>query len=188
MKKSIVIFTLLFTVLVAFSQTKTITGKVTDENGFPVRDASVTIKETQSGVTTDANGNYSIPVDGRARKIVYSFVGKAPEEITIGNRSVINVTLKQEESAMKEIIVVAYGTQNKKRVTGAIGKVDGSELENKPFTSVDQMLQGKVARPVINFANWTARWNSADSHTWHRLNFGRGSAVIRCGWRTHQYG
>ena len=145
MKKSIVIFTLLITAMVAFSQTKTITGKVTDENGFPVRDASVTIKETQSGVSTDANGNYSIPVDGRARKIVYSFVGKAPEEITIGNRSVINVTLKQEENAMKEIIVVAYGTQNKKRVTGAIGKVDGSELENKPFTSVDQLLQGKVA-------------------------------------------
>lgn len=145
MKKSVFIFTLLFSVLVASSQTKTISGKVTDENGFPVRDASVTIKETQSGVTTDANGNYSISVEGRAKKIIYSFVGKVPEEITIGNRSVINVTLKQEESAMKEIIVVAYGTQNKKKVTGAIGKVDGSDLENKPFTSVDQMLQGKVA-------------------------------------------
>ena len=144
MKKLFLLVTCMLTVMVLFAQ-RTVTGKVTDENGNPVANASVTVKETGTGVSTNAEGNFSIMLEPRARTLVFSYVGKTSQEVTIGNQSVINASLKQEGRSLDEVVVVAYGTQIKKKVTGAISKVDGAELENKPFTSVDQMLQGKVA-------------------------------------------
>lgn len=144
MKKLLLTVTCMLSVMLVFAQ-RVITGKVTDENGNPVVNASVTVKETGAGVSTNGTGNFSIPVDSRSKTLVFSYVGKANEEIIIGNQSVINASLKQEGKALDEVVVVAYGTQVKKKVTGAIAKVDGADLENKPFTSVDQMLQGKVA-------------------------------------------
>jgi len=144
MKKLLLTVTCMLSVMLVFAQ-RVITGKVTDENGNPVVNASVTVKETGAGVSTNGTGNFSIPVDSRSKTLVFSYVGKANEEIVIGNQSVINASLKQEGKALDEVVVVAYGTQVKKKVTGAIAKVDGADLENKPFTSVDQMLQGKVA-------------------------------------------
>ncbi len=144
MKKLLLTVTCMLSVMLVFAQ-RVITGKVTDENGNPVVNASVTVKETGAGVSTNGTGNFSIPVDSRSKTLVFSYVGKANEEIVIGNQLVINASLKQEGKALDEVVVVAYGTQVKKKVTGAIAKVDGADLENKPFTSVDQMLQGKVA-------------------------------------------
>lgn len=144
MKKLLLTVTCLLSVMLVFAQ-RVITGKVTDENGNPVANASVTVKETGAGVSTNAAGDFSIPVDSRSKTLVFSYVGKSNEEMVIGNQSVINASLKQEGKALDEVVVVAYGTQVKKKVTGAIAKVDGADLENKPFTSVDQMLQGKVA-------------------------------------------
>lgn len=144
MKKLLLTVTCMLSVMLVFAQ-RVITGKVTDENGNPVANASVTVKETGAGVSTNAAGDFSIPVDSRSKTLVFSYVGKSNEEMVIGSQSVINASLKQEGKALDEVVVVAYGTQVKKKVTGAIAKVDGADLENKPFTSVDQMLQGKVA-------------------------------------------
>lgn len=144
MKKLLLLTTCLLTAVVLLAQ-RSLTGKVTDENGNPVANASVTIKETGTGVSTNSEGIFSIMLEPRARTLVFSYVGKASVEVVIGNQSVINASLKQEGRSLDEVVVVAYGTQVKKKVTGAISKVDGADLENKPFTSVDQMLQGKVA-------------------------------------------
>lgn len=144
MKKLLLTVTCMLSVMLVFAQ-RVITGKVTDENGNPVANASVTVKETGAGVSTNAAGDFSIPVDSKSKTLVFSYVGKATEEMVIGSQPVINASLKQEGKALDEVVVVAYGTQVKKKVTGAIAKVDGADLENKPFTSVDQMLQGKVA-------------------------------------------
>ena len=143
MKRTVLLIIMLLPAMLLLAQ-KTIKGKVTDEKGNPVSNASVTVKETQSGTTTDANGNYSLTVDSRAKTLVFSFVGKSPVELAIGNKSTLNASLLQEETTMNEVVVVAYGTQVKKKVTGSISKVNGADLENKPFTSLDQMLQGKV--------------------------------------------
>jgi TonB-linked SusC/RagA family outer membrane protein len=144
MKKIILFITFLSTLLCAVAQNRTVTGKVTDENGSPISNASVIIKETKRGTTTDINGSYFITVDNRSQKLVFSYTGKNSEEVSIGNKSTMNVTLKPGESNLQEVVVVAYGTQIKKKVTGSVSKVDGGDLENKPFTSVDQLLQGKV--------------------------------------------
>src|SRR5215471_19725009 len=144
MKKLFLLTAFLSPFLFAEAQDRTVTGKVTDENGSPVANASVIIKETKRGTTTDANGNFSISVDNHSQKLLVSYTGKATEELSIGSRSIVNVTLKAGDASLSEVVVVAYGTQSKKRVTGAISKVQGAELENRPFSSFEQTLQGKV--------------------------------------------
>ena len=144
MKKIILFTAFLCPFIFAAAQNRIVTGRVTDENGNPISNASVIIKETKQGTATDVNGNYSITVDNRSLKLLFSYTGRSSEEVTIGNKSVVNITLKQSENNLQEVVVVAYGTQVKKKVTGSVSKVDGSDLENKPFTSVDQLLQGKV--------------------------------------------
>ena len=131
--------------LFAAAQNRVVGGKVTDENDVPVVNASVIIKETKRGTSTDVNGNFSIMLDSKSQKLVISYTGKITEELSIGNKSVVNVRLRAAEANLQEVVVVAYGTQSRKKVTGSIAKVNGEELENKPFTSVDQLLQGKVA-------------------------------------------
>jgi TonB-linked SusC/RagA family outer membrane protein len=144
MKKLFLLTAFLSPFLFGLAQDRTVTGKVTDENGSAVANASVIIKETKRGTTTDANGNFSILVDSRSQRLLFSYTGKATEELSIGNRSVINVTLKPGDASLSEVVVVAYGTQSKRKVTGSMSKVEGAELENKPFSSFEQTLQGKV--------------------------------------------
>ena len=144
MKKLIFFFTFLLPFVFAAAQTRTITGKVTDENGVAISNVSVISKETKRGTTTDVNGSFSITVGNKAQKLLFSYTGKITEEIAIGNRLVLNATLKAADANLEEVVVVAYGTQSRRKVTGSVAKVNGTELENKPFTSVDQLLQGKV--------------------------------------------
>jgi len=144
MKKIIFFIAFLCPCLFAAAQNRTVTGSVTDEKRTPIANASVIIKETKQGTTTDVNGNFSITVDTRSQKLVFSYTGKASEEISIGNKSVVNVILKQQESSLQEVVVVGYGTQRKREQTGAISSVSGQELENRPFTSFDKMLQGEI--------------------------------------------
>jgi len=145
MKKLIFLIASLSLFFVAMAQSRTVTGRVTDENGLPIANASVIIRETKRGTSTDTNGNFSITLDNRSQRLLISYTGKITEELSVGKGSLINVALRAVESNLQEVVVVAYGTQSKKKVTGAIAKVNGDELENKPFTSLDQLLQGKVA-------------------------------------------
>jgi len=143
MKRLLLFATCLFSVFYLFAQ-RTITGKVTDENGNPVANASVTIKETGAGGSTDGSGNFSIRAEGNARTLVISYIGKATMEIGLSNRSNYTITLQSQDKALSEVVVVAYGTQVKRKLTGAVSNVFSEDLENRPFTSFDQMLQGKV--------------------------------------------
>ena len=144
MKRVLLFFTIcLLSVTGLFAQ-RVITGKVTDENGNPVSNASVTVKETGKGASTDAGGNFSLQVDQKAKTLLVTFIGQASQEILLSNRTSYEITLNPESKKLDEVVVVAYGTQVKRKITGAITNVSGEELENKPFTSFDQMLQGKV--------------------------------------------
>ncbi len=144
MKKIGLLVTCMLSVVVLFAQ-RTITGKVTDENGNPVVNASVTVKESGTGVSTNASGNFSISVDAKAKTLVFSYVGKGNEEKFIGNQTIINASLKQEGKSLDEVVVVAYGQQTRKSITGSVAKLDAKNFENTSFTSVEQVLQGKVA-------------------------------------------
>jgi TonB-linked SusC/RagA family outer membrane protein len=123
-----------------------ITGKVTDiKDGLPLAGVSVRLKGSSSGVQTDVNGEFRLSVTGKDKVLVISYVGYAPEEINLGTRSRVTVSLSTEERKLTEVVVTAYGSQEKKKITGSVAKVDGKEFESIPMPSFDQMLQGKVA-------------------------------------------
>jgi TonB-linked SusC/RagA family outer membrane protein len=128
---------------------KAISGKVTDENGQPVAGANVTVKGTTVGAITDANGEYKLTLPENAKTLVLSFVGYLPQEITIGNQSVINVVLVSDIQALSEIVVVGYGTQRKSDLTGSISSVKSKDLVQLPVMRADQALQGRAAGVVV---------------------------------------
>ena len=113
---------------------KTITGKVTDDKGNPIANASVVVKSTSTGTTTKMDGTYSLSVPNTAKQLVFSSVDMSPEEIAIGSQSVINVVLKTVEKTMSEVVVVAYGTAKKSDLTGSVATVKAPDIENKPFS------------------------------------------------------
>ncbi|MFC4233444.1 SusC/RagA family TonB-linked outer membrane protein [Parasediminibacterium paludis] len=140
--------TLLMCFLVAvtqlLAQTKTITGKIVDEKGTPVVNASVLVKGTTKGTTTSQDGSFTLSVPSTAKALVISSVNFTTQEVTIKSTSV-NVTLQSSTSSLDEVVVVGYGTQKKSNLTASVVNVGGKVVENTPMSSVDQMLQGKVA-------------------------------------------
>lgn len=128
------------------AQTRTITGRVTDETGSAVPNASVVLKgNTAVGTTTDEQGNFSLTVPSNAQAIIVSSVGQGTKEIALTTATNYAVSLDPRSQDMQEVVVVAYGTQKRADLTGAIGTVKADDIENKPFTSVDKALQGAVS-------------------------------------------
>ena len=145
MKKIIIFgFDFLLT-LAAVAQNRTISGRVTDSTGLPVSGVSVTVKGSRQGVSSQADGSYTISVPAGAEALVISSIGYDTKEVPIEDRCTIDIVLNQAAGQLNEVVVVAYGQQNRRKITGAVGKLPGSELENVPMSSVDHMLQGKVA-------------------------------------------
>ncbi|WP_240699417.1 TonB-dependent receptor [Spirosoma sordidisoli] len=126
---------------------RTLTGAVIDEKGEGLPGVSVVLKGSQRGTTTDVAGSYrlSIPDDATEAVLVFSFVGFLSQEVAVGNQSAVNVTLKPDTRALDEVVVVGYGTQSRRNVTGSVAKVDMKQVENLPNTNVTQALRGRVA-------------------------------------------
>ena len=128
------------------AQERTITGKILsgdDNTGLP--GVSVAIKGTTRGTTTDANGTYSIGVPNGNAVLVFSAVGFASQEVTVGNQSAVNLTLVADTRALNEVVVVGYGTQKKSQLTGAISSVTAKQITEMPITNIGQAMQGRVA-------------------------------------------
>lgn len=122
-----------------------IKGTVTDENGEKLPGVSVIVKGTTRGTTTDINGEYSLAVPDDKAILVFSFVGHIPQEIVIGNKTILNVLLKVDNKALDEVVVVGYGTQKKKDLTGAVIRIDPKLNETSPNVNMVQNLRGSVA-------------------------------------------
>lgn len=130
---------------VAIEIQQSITGNITDADGQPIPGASVVEKGTTNGVAADFDGNYVITVSNADAILVFSSVGFAKKEISVGNNTVLNISLAEDAESLEEVIVVAYGTATKKDLTGAIAVISAEELNTFPATTVDQALQGKTA-------------------------------------------
>lgn len=140
------LFCLCFYVTDSMAQSKTISGKVSDaKDGSPLSGVSVTVKNGAVGVKTDAGGNYNISVNSERQVLVFSFVGYQTRQNAIGRSQTLDVVLTADNANLQDVVVVAYGTQRKTNVTGSVSTVNGADLENKPFSSVDKALQGSVA-------------------------------------------
>ena len=131
-------------VQLTFAQGKTISGTVSDDSGLPLPGATVLLKGTSSGTSTDFDGKYSISTNTGAT-LVYSFVGYKTQEVTVGSSNTINVTMQESASALEEVVVVAYGTQKKEEITGSVTTIKTEQLSDIPTASVVQGLVGQVA-------------------------------------------
>lgn len=136
---------LLWTILSALpaaAQSKTVSGKITDENQLPVEGASVSIKGAGTGTSSNADGFYSIEVKAEGMVLVFSNVGYLDQEVPVGSNNSINVTLQKDVAGLNEVVVVAYGTQKKSNVTGAVSTISSSQIERRPNVSTSAALQG----------------------------------------------
>jgi TonB-linked SusC/RagA family outer membrane protein len=127
------------------SPPRTIKGKVTDENGQPMAGVTVSIKGSQKAVTTDGNGEYTIGVPDEKATLQFSYVGFTTQEIAVGSSTVYNIRLGNDTKSLNQMIVVGYGTQKKKNITGAVATYSAKDIDTRPVTRVDQALVGQMA-------------------------------------------
>lgn len=135
----------------ALAQQKTIRGKISGDKGDALPGATVLIKGTSVGTTTNGDGNYTLNIpDGNANgTLVVSFIGYTAREVLIGNQSVINVDVVPDATGLQEVVVVGYGTQKKESLTGAISAVTARDIGRVHATSVTGTLAGKI--PGVQF-------------------------------------
>jgi len=122
-----------------------VTGTVIDDTGLPLIGVSVSIPGTTTGTLTDIDGNYKIAVPNTSSSLKFSMIGFVQQTITVGNQTVINITMVEDLQMLEEVVVVGYGVQKKSHLTGSITKVKTDGLEDIPVSRIDQALQGRVA-------------------------------------------
>ncbi|MDF7820247.1 TonB-dependent receptor [Runella sp. MFBS21] len=127
-------------------QEQVIKGKVTDgDKGDGLPGVSVLLRGTQKGTTTNPNGEFSLAVPDANAILVFSFVGYEPQEVVVGNRTQINISLKVDTKALDEVVVVGYGTVKRSDLTGSVTQVKSKELNAFPAANVLQALSGRAA-------------------------------------------
>src|SRR6202035_1746979 len=129
----------------AFSQTKVITGKITDDKGAPIQGASVAVKGAKGGTTTDVNGAFTLTVGAAAKSLVVSSVGFTQQEVSITDNNSVSVSLASSTSTLNDVVVIGYGTVRRKDATGSLTTVNAKEFNQGVITSPDQLLQNKVS-------------------------------------------
>jgi TonB-linked SusC/RagA family outer membrane protein len=139
---------------VAFAQNRVITGTViSNEDNLGVPGATVLVKGTTIGTATDLDGKFTLSVPENGSVLVVTFVGLVTQEITIGNRSEINVLMAPDSKLLSEVIVTGYGTQTKREITGAVASISGEAIQNLPLQSFDRALQGRAAGVMVQNAS-----------------------------------
>ena len=133
------------------AQTRSIAGRVTDQTGQPIIGASVLVKGTSVGTTTDNNGNFALSLPADARTLVISSVGHGLKEVAVGTETTFNVNLIQTTGNLEEVVVVGYGTQAQRTRTQTASVIRAEEFTNQPILSTTQALQGRAAG--VNMVN-----------------------------------
>ncbi len=146
MKKILTFFVCLCLVFsYAHAQTTiTISGVVTDEKGLPLPGVTILVKATKSGTVTNANGAFSINALP-SNTLVFSFLGFSTQEVTVGSKSTINITLKEDISKLDEVVVIGYGSVKRKNLNYATSEVSSKSIEDRPITNFQQAIQGRAA-------------------------------------------
>lgn len=142
----VLVLSLIFSTI---AQDIAISGKVTSsEDGSTLAGVNVTIKGSSKGTTTASDGSYRISAPAKS-VLVYSFVGFNSQEIAVGSKTIINVTLKSSTTDLDEVVIVGYGTQAKNKATYSVSSIKSDELKNLPVTGVDQAMQGRAAGVLV---------------------------------------
>jgi len=135
-------------------QQRTVTGRVVDASNNPMVGVNVLEKNTTNGVLTGADGRYSISVPAGA-VLSFSFIGYETQDVTVGNQSVIDVTLAESVTGLEEVVVIGYGTQRKEAVTGSVASISGNTLRDVPSSNLTQSIQGRL--PGVELSQTSTR-------------------------------
>lgn len=120
-----------------------VSGVVKDDTGQPLPGVTVLVKGTSIGTVTELDGSYTLTAPEEA-VLVFSFVGYMVQEINVGNQSIIDVTLREDETSLDEVVVVGYGTQKKRDITGAVSSISDTEIQEIPTGRIDKALVGRI--------------------------------------------
>ena len=144
LKKLLISPLLVLLCVTAMAQGISVKGKITDERGLALPGVSIAIRGATRGTMTDAEGNYTISA-GSHDVLVFTTIGYGRQEETVGNRINISVQLSPDPHSLNEVVVVGYGTQRRKDLTGSVGSVKGEAFKNQPITNPTDALQGRIA-------------------------------------------
>ncbi|MBO0933989.1 SusC/RagA family TonB-linked outer membrane protein [Fibrella aquatilis] len=130
----------------ALVQDRTVTGRITDENGAGLAGATIAVKGTSRGTSANADGDYSISVPGDNVVLIISYIGYVPQEVSLGNRSVVNLTLATDVKTLQEVqINIGYGTASRQDVVGSLAIAGRKEFGNVNVQNASQLIQGKIS-------------------------------------------
>lgn len=154
MKKGLLLVLVQLLFITALWAQRTITGKVTDEQGNPLLNVSVAVKGGRTGSTSMADGSYSIAVPAKAKALVFSSVGVTTKEVTLGTGDNLDVSLQKYVADLSEIVVTGVGVATSKKKLGiSVESISGDKLPGGMSASVDQALVGKIAGAQISSTN-----------------------------------
>ncbi|WP_018478678.1 SusC/RagA family TonB-linked outer membrane protein [Pontibacter roseus] len=122
-----------------------VSGRVLDETGEGLPGVTVVLQGTTRGTSTNANGEFTLPVPASGGTLVFSFIGYTTQQVPINNQSTINVTMQTDAKALQEVVVVGYGTQRKEDLTGSVTVVSEEDFQQGNITTPEQLIAGKVA-------------------------------------------
>lgn len=157
---------------------KTVTGIVNDDKGNPVPNASILVKGTTEGATTDINGTFSLNVPQGKDILVISDVGYKTQEIPIGKKTTFSISLETSVNSLNEVVVVGYGTQKKVTVTGAVSQVKGSELQKTPTVNLSNALVGRLSGVSAVQSSGEPGYDGSNIRIRGTNTFGNTSALI----------
>ncbi len=136
----------------ALAQSRTVTGTVTDQDGNPIPGVNV-LKPDGTGANTDIDGKYNVQVSGDDVVLTFRFIGLQTQRITVGTRSVINITMLEDVQQLSEVVITSYGIEPKRDLTGSVASVKGDVIQDLPMQSFDRAIQGRVAGTQITAAS-----------------------------------
>ncbi|MFY0653505.1 MAG: TonB-dependent receptor [Cyclobacteriaceae bacterium] len=139
---------LLFVTSVALAQDVNVTGKVTDENGEGLPGASVVVKGTTNGATSDLNGDYNLSAPKDAT-LVISFVGYIKQEVELAGRNKVDINMEVDAGQLEEVIVIGYGQEKKSNMTGSVSSIDSEKLTAVPVANTTNLLSGRVPGVMV---------------------------------------
>ena len=133
----------------AYAQSSSISGLVSDENNMPLLGVNVIVKGESRGTTTDFDGNFTVEDISQGDVLQFSYVGFITQEITVNNQQTINVTLQTDSESLDEVVVIGYGTQQRKDITGSVSVVSDEAIRGLQPIQTTQALQGTSSGVVV---------------------------------------
>jgi TonB-dependent starch-binding outer membrane protein SusC len=134
----------------AFAQERVVTGKVTDESGSPMPGVNIILKGTSIGTASDVNGSFDISVPNDQAVLIFTFVGFASSEVTVGSRTSIDIQMTPDVTTFSEVVVTGYQVQRKRDISGAVSVVDTEDLQTLVASSFAQKLAGRAPGVTVS--------------------------------------